>query len=216
MIEIRIDTEADLWDYDYKEEVAGDEFDELFVITGNRQYKETIEASWWKYAHDLMSDLDMDDYPGAVLRYYKPGELTREQRKALVKLYEDCRCVDDIDTMIDALNIIYPEREFVTRTIRGYCQGDWQEIVYDAKEVNEKIVEYLEAWYFGKMTELHLITKGDDCWSTVPDDDLWEWERTGTLRENLLEHFGYDKDTTEEVEIYKSDGYRQVKNWVAI
>lgn len=214
MIEFYIDSEAELWDYDYKEEVAGEEFDELFVVTGNRDYIGTTEASWWKYANNVMDDISTDSYPGSSLRYY--GDIPREQRKALVKLYEDCRYVDDIDTMVKALNILYPEREFTSRTIRGYCQRDWQEIVYDKKAVSEETVKRLEAWYFGAITELHCINKeqDDDCWSTITDDELWEWEREDKVKENLLNHFGYDK--SEECEVYVSNGYTQVKNWKAI
>lgn len=215
MIKIYVDTEAELWDMDYKMEVAGDSFDETFVLTGNRAYQGCTEASWWEKAKEIIGDLDNDSWSGFIgksLIYYP--EMQRAQRKAIVKAYENCRCTDDLDFMVEILNIIYPEKEFEVSTIRGYSQGEWQDVVCSKEDA--KYIDYLEAYYFGKVTEIHFIDEenDDDCWEYVTDSELWQWEREDRVKEELLEHFGYKEN--EECEVYQSNGYTRVKNWKAI
>lgn len=209
-----IDNEADLWDYNFKEEVMGseDEFDKYFVLKGNRDYNTCEEAPWYKGAKGLLNDLDMDSYVGQVFRYY--GNITREQRKAVLKVYEESRYLDDLETIVAVANILNPEREFKTATIRGICQSDWQDVAYDTKY--ERLLEYLEAWYFGEITEINCVCEEteEDCWGTMTDDEIWRYEREGNLKEKLLGYFGY-KDA-DECEIYRSHGYTQVKKWEQI
>lgn len=210
MIRFYLDNESELlWFHDYKEEVAGDEFEEMFVVTGNRDYIGCTNASWYEKAKEVLGDMELVDYPGSAFNEWHK-EFTREQRKALLKVYEECRYTDDLETIVKAANIIYPEREFRTATIRGYCQGDWQEVAYDATV--EDSLDYLEAWYFGKITEIHCIDDEEmDVWSTATNDEIWKWEREDRLAKELLLMFGYDEN--EECEIYENDGYIKTRKW---
>ena len=217
-VTIKIDREPDLWDYSIKEWCGGDSFDESYVINGgsnrNRDYKTFDGASWWQEAKGILYEMDYDSFPGSSLRYNK-DKYTREQRKAIVKIYEDCYICDSTETIMKVVKILHPEMDLRTREIRGYCQGDWAEVVYDANKETTETLDYLEAWYFGAMSEIYCTDEDEmDCYYPVPDYMLWKWERENRVKEEVLDIFGYDADT--ECEIYESDGYTQVKKWKVI
>lgn len=209
MVTFRIDTEAELWDYNYKEQVAGTEedFNETFVLTGNNRFKGTENASWWQRAKEIVGDLDQDTFPGQVFAYYK--NLSRQQRKLILEKYNEYRYSDSPELILEVAAILYPEKSFGSREIRGYCQGDWQNVYYDKQY--ENVIDFLEAWYFGQITEIHCIDGTEEVWGTITDDELWKWEREGKIKEELLELFEYAEDT--ECEIYTSNGFVQVKQW---
>lgn len=125
MVEIRIDNTGDgtWWLYNdndvWKDYCWCDNFDEQVVLTGNRHCKECTDAEWYQAAKDILNDIDCyDEYP----------EYTSEEVNAKLKeLYDKCRCTEDI--IVDVLRLLYPEDAFKNGTIRGYCQGDWQNYI---------------------------------------------------------------------------------------
>jgi len=206
MLKIYIDKEPEWIDIDMLNDC--DCYND-FVLTGNRDYMDIhTDCEWYKHTTDVLSDIDSDNYAGESLRSY--GDIDRAQRKALVKLYNECRSIDDLETVAAAANILYPSRHFETATIRGYCQGDWQECVYDAAE--KDYLKYVEAYYFSMVAELHIKDDdGDTCYDIIPDFELWDYERADIVKQELLNRFGYPIDTP--CKLYESDGYTRVKNW---
>lgn len=140
MTEIRIDNTGNGTWYLYngsegwKDYVGCEDFDEQVVLTGNRDFRCYTEASWYQKAKDVLTDIDYyDEYP---------DDLNDEIKAKLKELYDECRCTEDI--LIDVIRLLNPNDTFKSGTIRGYCQGDWQEYI-----VKENVdVEKLENFYF--------------------------------------------------------------------
>lgn len=210
MATIRINTDDFYCDRDYKEEICGctEDFDEIFVVTGNRDFIGTTEASWYNKVKEMLNDLDcyyeFDEWKDIYT------ELNVNQANQIKELYDKCRCVEDI--YCDVLNIIYPECKYVKRTIRGYCQGDWQEIIYDSLKVNDELVDYLESYYFGMIAEVNY--EEENYFDYITDEELWKAEREGNLVEIVRSMFDIDKN--EKIDLYKSDGTTRVIKWKQI
>ena len=183
------------------------------VFTGNRDFTDITDIEWYQNTVSILGDIDSDTFPGYCLSAYK--ELTRNQRKALVALYESCRTIDDLETIIAAANIIYPGNDYKSKCIRGYSQGDWQYIMYPASEYNDDSVREIESFYFGNVAKVCFIDEGGvEVYGYITDDSLWSAERNGELKKTLLSMFDIDPDT--DCDIFEDDGYERVKKWKQI
>lgn len=203
MVEIRIDNTGDgtLWLYndndEWKDYCGCNNFDEQVVLTGNRHCKEYKDAEWYQAAKDILNDIDCyDEYP----------EYTSEEVNAKLKeLYDKCRCTEDI--IVDVLRLLYPKDAFKDGTIRGYCQGDWQNYIVKG----DVDTDLLEAMYFGKISDITVTTDEEDFGDIITHDELWRAEREEGLKEYFQKRYELDKD--EEIHILQADGYKQVVDW---
>ena len=95
-------------------------------------------------------------------------------------------------------------------TIKGYSQGDWQDVYYVDGEVSEAYVEEIENFYMGKVTEFS-ATEDDDpdsCYTAyVPDDVVWAG------KDAICRYLDLQPETTT---ILKDDGYEKVYKYVEI
>ena len=203
MVEIRIDNTGDgtWWLYNdndvWKDYCGCDNFDEQVVLAGNRHCKECTDAEWYQAAKDILNDIDCyDEYP----------EYTSEEVNAKLKeLYDKCRCTEDI--IVDVLRLLYPEDAFKNGTIRGYCQGDWQNYIVKG----DVDTDLLEVMYFGKISDITVTTDEEEFVDVITHDELWKAGREEGLKEFFREYYEIDKD--EEIRILQADGYRQVIDW---
>ena len=203
MVEIRIDNTGDgtWWLYNdnnvWKDYCGCDNFDEQVILTGNRHCKEYTDAEWYQAAKDILNDIDCyDEYP----------EYTSEEVNAKLKeLYDKCRCTEDI--IVDVLRLLYPEDAFKNGTIRGYCQGDWQNYIVKG----DVDTDLLEEMYFGKISDITVTIDEEEFGDVITHDELWRAEREEGLKEFFIEYYEIDKD--EEIRILQADGYRQVIDW---
>lgn len=206
MVEIRIDNTGDgtWWLYNdndvWKDYCGCNNFDEQVVLTGNRYCKEYQDAEWYQAAKDILNDIDCyDEYP----------EYTSEEVNAKLKeLYDKCRCTEDI--IVDVLRLLYPEDAFKDGTIRGYCQGDWQDYIVKG----DVDTDLLEAMYFGKISDITVKTEDEVFGDVITHDELWRAEREEGLKEFFRSRYELDKD--EEIHILQADGYKQVIDWKEI
>lgn len=179
-----------------------DDFEETFVIKGNRDYHEIAEASWYVKAKDIIADLDCNyNYDEWSMIY--ADELTLEQREKINNLYNTCRYTDEI--MLDVIRVLYPEDKFEVRTIRGYCQGEWQEVLYKANE--EIDMDYFESLYFGKLTDIY----SDDGGTFVTNDEIWKWEREDKMESEIRNMLDIPKETP--IKIMVADGIITTTKW---
>ena len=204
MVEIRIDNTGDgtWWLYNdndvWKDYCGCDNFDEQVVLTGNRHCKEYKDTEWYQAAKDILNDIDCyDEYP----------EYTSEEVNAKLKeLYDKCRCTEDI--IVDVLRLLYPEDAFKDGTIRGYCQGDWQNYIVKG----DVDTDLLEAMYFGKISDITVKTEDEEFGDVITHDELWKAGReNGGLKEYFRKRYELDKD--EEIHILQADGYKQILDW---
>ena len=97
------------------------------------------------------------------------GPYTRAERKQwmnIARRFMDCRSHEENDVLCDALELISGE-EWEYSTIRGCCQGDWQEVIYPALYGREWL-ECFEAEYFNTGSEW--IIHDEDEAPETPED----------------------------------------------
>lgn len=149
----------DMFDYDFREAI-GDGFDNDIAITGNRDYIE--------YGNETAIEIIKRDY-------YDDDE--NENGEAIGYDYE-------VEAELEKVT----GKKWHQTCMRGYSQSDWQYLYY-TDEVSDKMVEFIEDAYMGKLTEYHNET--EDCWGYyVPDDIAWKG------KEAVCEYLGYDPATT--------------------
>lgn len=115
------------------------------------------------------------------------GEYTRAERLELAKLaaqFEWCSSSAENDILCRVLELI-TGRAWEAATIRGCCQGDWQNIIYPA-EYGRAWLEAFETEYFNTGTE----------WIIDPDGDAYSVYCTGwnndLIRAEIADSYGCD------------------------
>lgn len=207
MITVKIDNQGGC-DYIYQDDewkiyAYGEDFDEHFVINANRDYTKVEEAKWYKAMMDIKNDFDnmwIDENDEGFMDELK--DIAKYHKKDLKTIQEAYKAYDDEVKMLNALN---PGKTFKKCTICGYCQRDWNEVVYEVSD--EKNIKIVEAFYFGMVADVYT----NDCSMIITDDELWKLEREGKLVEYIRENLDIDKN--EDIEVLQADGYTQVTNW---
>ena len=149
---IRIDSECYM-DDEWKGYIYGpeDEFDEVFVITGNNDYKEIASASWYNKAVEYLRDHDFD------ITYETITDVLR-------KLFPD----DEF------------EWRTITGCVQGeYQEVLYKRNAITCDDINE-LFECLGDFYFGYVTEIYdeeencaTYVANSEMWKH--DDDLKEF-----------------------------------------
>ena len=206
MVEIRIDNTGDgtWWLYtnndEWKNYCGCDNFDEQVILTGNRNCKKCTDAEWYRKAIEVLNDIDCyDEYP---------SDVSDETNAKLKEMYDKCKGTEDI--LVDVIKLLYPKDVFKTGTIRGYCQGDWQDYIIKG----DIDTDLLEAMYFGKISDITVKTEDEEFGDVITHDELWRAEREEGLKEFFRNHYELDKD--EEIRILQADGYKQIIDWKEI
>lgn len=168
------------------EEIA-EEWEDL--TAGGRGYYES-----WK---DALNDLFPARDDGR--------EYNRVERLALARLareYCECRSCEENNILCAALEII-TGTEYAAGTIRGTCQGDWQEIIYPAECGREWLDEF-ETEYFNTGTE----------WNIDPDGDNYYFYAHGWNNELIRAEIAADAGVDpENVILYSFTGWRKTPEY---
>ena len=94
--------------------------------------------------------------------------------------------------------------------MRGYSQGDWNELYYVKDETNEYELDEVENFYMGKVSEF-TVTEEDDEDSIyhvyIPDDVVWKGKKS------ICEYLSLDETETT---IFKDNGYERVYKYEEI
>lgn len=194
-------------------------FDDHIIISGNRDYQEIKEAEFWQDARYLVSEFenmytdpsDGDDFEvelQEIATAYKKEGFTLDTIRRAYTLFNE-KGFDGFE--VDFLNILYPDRDYEEATIRGYSQGDWNNVIYDQNDKTINI-DVLEAFYFGKLTDCY--TDSDYGSTVFMDDELWDITRAGNLEKTIRERLFIPDN--EEIEIFEEDGYIQTTKWEKI
>ena len=165
---------------DWKDYVI-DDFDKKIVIHGNNHFDSIDCASWYEKTLDVMKDIDLNFEEDDIYDLYK-NDYTIEQWQQLLDIYKHCRYYDDDETILKALEVIYPERHFESGTIKGSSQGDWNTVLYDSDKFDD--ISRLEDFYWGNVSEIYVMNDNDEIEVTaiVTNSDIWDAERN-KLRE---------------------------------
>ena len=120
-----------------------------------------IGHGWYENWIDVLADL--------LAPWDTRGEYTRAERMHWIDLcdqYCEARSSDENDILCDALELISGEK-WANGTIRGCCQGDWQEVIYPAEYGREWLRDF-ETEYFNTGTEW--IIHDEDFTPEDPDE----------------------------------------------
>lgn len=157
-----------------------------------------------------------------ILRYYVRTELDDEKmlaiKEAILK-YFDMGWSDDnlIETLVKIIKII-DGRKLETTVIRGCCQREWQDMLYDPELVDPREVE---AYYFNTGTEWEIghVEYEDDEEVDFETVDLdfgtqytLEWS-DDEIRKQFAEWYGMDK---KDVVMLEFDGYIETPKYTAL
>lgn len=170
----------------------GELYDDIQCI---RERGRGYSWTWNAYEHYGNVTRAIMDYLWPV---HKEKYSTREIH-ALVKLIMDYTG-DDSD--ICAVLQIRTGRPWNTGTIRGCCQGDWQNVIYPADVYSRKDMDYLEMDYFNTGSEWMIHDE-----QTAPDEEAegadisgfcvycYSWDTDGIARELLSAAMADENDS---------------------
>ena len=68
----------------------------------------------------------------------------------------------------------YTGKKWKQTTIKGYSQGDWQDVYYVEGEVSKEYIKEIEDFYMGKVTGFTVSEDNGDYDEFVPNDIVWE------------------------------------------
>ena len=155
--------------YNFEDEVDFSQYEDKMVIAGNRDFKEFGDS-------DLIKITKND--------YYDDDETLIEN--------EDGSCYEDeigynYETA-EELAKVSGKKNWVEGSFRGYSQSDWQKVWYVKDEVSQDELDYMEAFYMGKVSEFR---DEDECYYSVPDDVVRKGKKA------ICDYLGFKVDETE-------------------
>lgn len=190
----------------------GDEIFDGIVSDGNRDYISRTTREYdliTKYLDNACYDWENRTYYGdtltEILRQY--GFEKNSGKRWSPRELHDWKLIfegkyDEEETILHALDLITGGK-WECKTIRGYCQGDWQDIYFDSREYGDEAIKLFEIDYFNM---------GDE-WNVYPEND--EDDKTGIYtyenpRTEIASAFGVKE---EEIELYVFDGYERTAKY---
>lgn len=205
-------------------------FPDDVILDGNRDYRSHTTPAYDRiieYMDDAQEALDdLENYPDDA--YYKDATeainaifprddgkrySTRQIHawKAIITEWDQ-----DDDQVCDALELI-TGNAYVSTTIRGCCQSDWQDAFFPASWGRGSIEE-LEAEYFNTGSEWAVCETDDDIQdvSDLDDQDLvymytTSWNDDDTKKE-IADAFN---GTANDVTLFPFSGFSRVASWNA-
>ena len=101
----------------------------------------------------------------------------------------------------------YTGKKWKQTTIKGYSQGDWQDVYYVEGEVSKEYIKEIEDFYMGKVTGFTVSEDNGDYDEFVPNDIVWEG------KEAICQYLGLPLESTT---IYEDVGYEKVYKYKEI
>ena len=91
-------------------------------------------------------------------------------------------------------------------TIRGYSQGDWQNLYFSVDDVKPEALERIKNAYFGLVSEFEVFEMGEEFpyRAYIPHDIVWKGKKA------ICEYVGFKP---EETRILIDDGYVKTYNY---
>lgn len=202
---------------------GGEDFDDRFVISGNRSLSTCEKAQWYERAVKL-EGLFRDGFD-----YEDSGNIcTRDEWNAAYR--EHCDCVrerylrreryDVLDAAVKIARALYPDEVFEKYRITGSCQGEWQYVLFRETGVEDprKAVQTLHAFYFGNVAQIRSVGgfgEGDYI-NYVTLDSFREAEYNGRIEKFVRGLMEGVLEDGEKIEVYVSDGEIRRRKWKRI
>lgn len=161
------------------------EFDDLTHAKDNRWTKTDIECYLYYHSYkDIVNDVLCDE------RYRKYSPLLVKKLKAFAENYD----YNSVEQVAEFLTIT-TGMKWKCETYRGYCQGDWCELIYCAEKQSKEYMDLIGNGAVGCVTEFCISenpidiedkdideiieeAKEDCCYGFyLTDDDVWDEEK---------------------------------------
>lgn len=120
------------------------------------------------------------------------------------------RFYSDDDILIADIMSIVTGHKYEWSMIRGYCQREWQNVLYPADKYSHDVIEMLEGYYF----------TGSDYRITIYEDDEetdcyydFFWQDNDTIKELVAEQCGCNVD---DVHLFYISGYSTIPTYTEV
>lgn len=214
-----LNPESYYWDW-YIQDI-----DSKFIIDGGKEFKgvntDLLAAikkmiddyDCWDYQHYYASSIK--DYLKDMLPKKENGkQLSPKEMHTIKELLEKdynrySEYIEDI--VIECLSIIKGIK-YQAFEIRGCCQGDYATL-YSPKNTDRKVIDYIEAVYFGTGYE---IMVNDECDDVESADDIvgWTFYTAEYNTENIRKEIAFNCSCKpEEVVLYEFVGYSRTEKY---
>lgn len=188
-------------------------FDKVYTVLSVGELAKVLEypkewADWYKNATE------------AITEYLPPENGNRYSTNAIHALrclvldYSCCACSQENEILCKVLSIV-DGREWDWKTIRGSCQGDWQEVFYPVEEWSKEDLRQFETEYFNEGTEW-IVDDGEfnpetDSPLNINGYSIYctSWNEDG-IKQEIADAEG---TSPENVVLYAFDGYTKTPQY---
>lgn len=166
-------------------------------------------AGWYNSWADALADMMPPEGRAAY---------TRDERKnnipEILKRFSECPSSMEESIICEALEVV-TGKSWDYKTIRGCCQGEWQNVVYPSEEWTSKSLEAFETEYFNNGSEWIIHNEAE-----APEDPAdisgysvychgWNDDQ---IKAEILDLV--DASPDDEVILYKFDGYLEIPVYI--
>lgn len=188
-------------------------FERVYNTLENGELAEVLEypkewAEWYKNATEAITEY----LPAENGKKYSTNAI--HALRGLVLDYSCCACSKENEIICKVLSIV-DGRQWDWQTIRGSCQGDWQEIFYPANEWSREAIKAFETEYFNEGTEWIVADDGYNPEIEMQDDIngysvyCISWNEDG-IKQEIADAAG---TSPENVVLYVFDGYTKTAKY---
>lgn len=210
-------TSGESINYNYYFELYMDESN--YILDGGRDFI--------SYNNELLKDIkkQLNEYSSYNLEYsgcytlkeflncYLPKENKKSWSgkeistfKKVAQAFDNCRSWDENETIIPVLNII-TKKNYKVYSLHGYCQGDCVELLAPLNEIDDQVINDLEALFFGGGYEVFCVDeKVKNAEDVLYNDNYVSFFTSVYKKEDLqkliLQNYYYNKEDVE-IKIYE-------------
>lgn len=188
------------------------------ILTGNnnflsvktdayRKLEDYIDDAFSSYS-DLKEAWSNFDDIGQIVDYYFgwPKEhYSAEEVAEWEKILLAYRGVLEEDIVEKAL-FLMTGKKWKSVSIRGCCQGDWQEGYINSEKISDNALDYIEACYFNTGEEYKIYESKEDFDAKENCFHIYVVNKTGDQSKAVADYFGCKP---EEIALYEFDGWER-------
>lgn len=120
---------------------------------------------------------------------FKPTTMQVHKIKSILEKADNDYPRTDFDKLMTDLLSACEKRIWTHKTIRGYCQRDWQTIYYPVDSYSDDFINYIESLYFNTGTEVCICEtdgENDSCDPWDYDDNYYNYYAERFWNDDLL------------------------------
>lgn len=208
--------------------ISGDEYYNNIIAFGNRDYITFNKSEYGGLFDNIVTEIKYNCYYIDTVNAIKNGETTFYNdivdcaadifgvdpetitETNAIKIYDalqsfyNSRIVTERETIAAILTELTPLKWYAD-TIRGYCQSEWNCIVYPDTYSSNAILDF-ETFYFGKYQDYIIEYRGETICDFIPDRVAWnENELSARILELTRDYLTSDDNISAADIVYNFD-----------